>query len=237
MDNNRSMPTARAATFDVGLRAHFQKVYNMMALGLVLTGVVASLVASSPALFNATHGGILGLIIMLSPLGIVFFGLTPRKVQTMSASTVSGLYFLLTALFGVSLAYIFLAYTGGNIARVFFITAGMFGAMSIYGYTTKKDLSGMGSLMVMGLLGIIIASLVNIFLQSPMVYFVTSWISVIVFTGLIAWDTQFIKESYYHAADRDTSTKMATMGALSLYLNFLNLFLTLLHLFGGNNRN
>lgn len=237
MENrNYSVPQSQAATYDAGLRAHLQRVYNTMALGLVVTGVVAWFVAATPALFQAVHGTPLGLIVALAPLGIMFFGLTPRKVGTMSLGMVNGLYYLTTVLFGISLSYIFMVYAGGSIARVFFITAGMFAGMSIYGYTTRRDLSGMGSLMVMGLLGIIIASLVNIFLQSPMVYFVTSWISVIVFTGLIAWDTQYIKESYNSSYGRESSAKMAVMGALSLYLNFINLFMTMLRLFG-NQRN
>jgi uncharacterized protein len=237
MDNrNLAGASQTRATYDAGLRAHFQKVYNMMALGLVVTGATAYGVASTPELFRMFNGTILGLIVSLSPLGIIFFGLTPSRMNRMSVTAVSGLYYLLTALIGVSLSYIFMMYTGGNIARVFFITAGMFAATSIYGYTTRKDLTGLGSLMFMGLIGLIIASLVNIFLQSPMVYFVTSWIGVVVFTGLIAFDTQNIKESYSSTLGRDTAAKMAVMGALGLYLNFINLFIMLLRIFG-NSRN
>ncbi len=236
MENNRyTIPkSGAAASVDAGLRAHFQKVYNTMALGLILTGVTAYGVSSSPDLFRAFHGTFLGLIVALAPLGIIFFGLTPRRAQTMSLGAVTGLYYALTALIGISLSYIFLAYGNESIARVFFITAGMFAGTSIYGYTTRKDLSGMGSLMLMGLLGIIIASIVNIFMHSSMLQFVVSWASVIVFTGLIAWDTQYIKEAYRVSSGRETSAKMAVMGALSLYLNFINLFMTMLRLFGGN---
>lgn len=234
--NNQFQPSrsAGAVSYDAGLRAHFQRVYNMMALGLVITGALAYIVANTPALLQAVYGTPLQWVVMLAPLGIVFFGLTPRRVQTMSVGAVSGLYFLLTALFGVSLSFIFLVYSGSSIARVFFITAGMFAATSIYGYTTKKDLSSMGSLMIMGLIGIIIAGLVNIFMQSAMIQFVTSVIGVIVFTGLIAWDTQFIKESYSMSQSRDGSAKLAVMGALSLYMNFINLFMSLLRLMGSN---
>ncbi len=225
-----------AVTFDAGLQAHFRRVYNMMAGGLVVTGLIAWFVAHTPALLQAVYGTPLQWVVIFSPLLIIFFGLTPRRVATMSFGAVSGLYFLLTALFGVSLAYIFLIYSGQSIARVFFITAGMFAGMSILGYTTKKDLSGMGSLMMMGLLGIIIASIVNIFMHSAMVQFVSSVIGVIVFTGLIAWDTQYIKETYRASYGGDTAAKMAVMGALSLYLNFINLFMMLLRLMG-NSRN
>lgn len=237
MEPNRySIPKSREGSFDAGLQSHMQRVYNTMALGLVVTGFVAYFVASTPALLQAVYGTPLSWVVMLAPLGIIFFGLNPAKIQRMSMGTVSGLYYLLTALFGVSLSYIFLAYTHENIARVFFITAAMFAGTSIYGYTTKKDLSGMGGLMMMGLIGIIIASLVNLFMQSSMVNFVVSVIGVIVFTGLTAWDTQYIKESYRTSGGGESAAKMATMGALSLYLNFINLFMMLLRLMG-NSRN
>jgi FtsH-binding integral membrane protein len=234
MDNNRyTIPKARdTLVVDAGLREHMQRVYNIMAGGLVVTGVISMVVANTPALFQAVNGTILQWVVMLAPLGILFFGLTPAKVQRMSVSAVTGIYFLLTALFGVSLSYIYMMYTADSIARVFFITAAMFAATSIYGYTTKKDLSSMGSLMFMGLIGIIIASLVNLFLQSAMVHFVTSVIGVIVFVGLTAWDTQYIKESYAQSTGRDGAAKVAVMGALSLYMNFINLFMMLLRLFG-----
>lgn len=234
-DNRYTIPRSREAgtAVDAGLRAHMQRVYNAMAAGLVLTGTLAYAVSSTPNLREIYYSNsILQWVVILSPLAIVFFGLTPRRVQNMSIGAVTGLYLLLTALFGVSLSSIFLVYSAESIARVFFITAGMFAATSIYGYTTKKDLASMGSLMFMGLIGIIIASLVNIFLQSTMLHFVTSVIGVIVFTGLTAWDTQFIKESYRQAGAGEGAAKMAVMGALNLYLNFINLFMMLLRLFG-----
>lgn len=230
----RPQTAERAVTFDAGLQAHFRRVYNLMAGGLVVTGLIAWFVAHSPALLQAVYGTPLQWVVMLAPLGIVFFGLTPSKVQRMSFAAVTGLYFLLTALFGVSLAYIFLVYSGESIARVFFITAGMFAGMSILGYTTKRDLSGMASMLMMGLIGIIIASIVNIFMQSAMMQFVVSVIGVIVFTGLIAWDTQYIKETYRSSYSHESLSKMAVMGALSLYLNFINLFMMLLRLFGSS---
>lgn len=157
---NRQYTSApsREGAIDRGLQAYMQKVYNMMAAGLVVTGAISWFTYQTPALFQAVHGSILGIIIALSPLAVIFFGLTPSKVARMSAGAVSGLYFLLTGLIGLSMSYIFAVYSGESIARVFFITAGMFAATSIYGYTTKKDLSSMGSMMVMGVIGIIIAS-------------------------------------------------------------------------------
>lgn len=236
MQNDRyGLAKSGEKQIDAGLQAYMQRVYNMMSLGLVFTGAISYLVASTPQFVQAVHGTFLGLIIALAPLGIMFFGLNPRKLHAMSVGKVTGLYFLLTGLFGVSLSYIFLAYSTESIARVFFITASMFAATSIYGYTTKKDLTSLGSLMFMGLVGIIIASLINIFLRSEMLHFVTSAIGVLVFTGLTAWDTQRIKETYYAAHDRETLTKIAVMGALSLYLDFINLFIMLLRLFGNRN--
>lgn len=233
MEPNRStLSQTQAGTFDAGLQKYMQRVYNVMAAGLVLTGFVAYVTAQTPALFNAINGSLLGLVVALAPLGIIFFGLTPNKVARMSTAAVSGLYFLMTGLIGLSLSYIFVAYTGESVARVFFIAAGMFAATSIYGYTTKKDLSGMGSFLMMGLIGLIIAMLVNIFLQSTMMQFVISGIGVVLFAGLTAWDTQRIKETYHYSHGSVTLTKMATMGALSLYLDFINMFQFLLMIFG-----
>ncbi len=230
-----SKPQTRAQIFDAGLRTHMQRVYNMMAIGLVVTGVLAYAVASTPALMNLFYSNQIILIaVMLAPLGIIFFGLSPKRIQTMSVGKVAGLYLLLTALIGISLSSIFLVYSQASITRVFFITAGMFSVTSVYGYTTKKDLSGMGSLMIMGLIGIIIASIVNFFMQSTMMEFIISVIGVIVFTGLTAWDTQRIKETYSASDSHDSTMKMAIMGALSLYLDFINLFMMLLRLFGGS---
>jgi hypothetical protein len=223
---------SREGALDRGLQAYMQKVYNMMAAGLVVTGLISWFTYQTPALFQAVHGSWLGIVIALSPLAVIFFGLTPSKVMRMSSSAVNGLYFLLTALIGLSLSYIFAVYSGESIARVFFITAGMFAATSIYGYTTKKDLTSMGSFLIMGVIGIILASIVNIFLQSAAVQFAISVIGVIAFTGLTAWDTQRIKETYSSALGGTEMAKMATMGALNLYLDFINLFQFLLQLMG-----
>ncbi len=223
------------ATVDQGLRTYMQQVYNMMALGLVVTGVLAYGVGTSEELFQLFYSNaLIRWTVMLAPFGILLFGLTPAKMHKMSVGKVAGLYILFTALFGISLSSIFMIYSNESIARVFFITAGMFSATSIYGYTTRKDLTSMGSFMFMGLIGIIIASVVNIFMQSSAMHFVISVIGVIVFTGLTAWDTQKIKETYHASHGQDSLTKMAIMGSLRLYLDFINLFMMLLRLFGGS---
>jgi FtsH-binding integral membrane protein len=177
------------------------------------------------------YGSGIGFIVMLAPLGIVFF--MGAKIATMKTSTAQTLFWVFSILMGASLSYIFIAYTSTSIVRVFFITAGTFGAMSLYGYTTRRSLAGWGSFLMMGLIGIIIAMVVNIFLQSEMMHFVISVIGVLVFTGLTAYDTQRIKEAYAESDGQDVLVKKSIMGALSLYLNFINLFMMLLHLFGG----
>ena len=215
---------------DQGLRRYMLKVYNYMTSGLALTGVVAYLVAHT-GLFAAIYGSGLGMIVMLAPLGIVFF--MGFKIEKMKSSTAQALFWTFSLLMGISLSYIFIVYTDTSIMRVFFITAAMFGAMSLYGYTTKRSLARWGSFLFMGLIGVVVAMVVNIFLQSSMMHFVISVIGVIVFTGLTAYDTQRIKAVYVASDGQSVMTKKAVMGALSLYLNFINLFVMLLHLFGG----
>jgi hypothetical protein len=215
---------------DEGLRSYLLQVYNYMGLGLAITGAVAFLVAATPALYVPIFGTPLKWVVMLAPLGFVFF--LGAKIQTMSVSAAQITFWAFAAVMGLSMASIFLVFTGESIARVFFITAAMFGAMSLYGYTTKRDLSGWGSFLFMGLIGVIIALLVNIFLASAALQFAISVIGVLVFTGLTAYDTQRIKEMYYELDAADVATRKAIMGALSLYLNFINLFVMLLHLFG-----
>jgi FtsH-binding integral membrane protein len=188
------------------------------------------LVAATPALYEPIFTTPLKWVVMLAPLGFVF--VLSAKIQTMSLSAAQITFWAFAAVMGLSMASIFLVFTGASIARVFFITAAMFGAMSLYGYTTKRDLSGWGSFLFMGLIGIIIAMLVNIFLQSAALHFAVSVIGVLVFTGLTAFDTQRIKEMYYELDAADVATRKAIMGALSLYLNFINMFVLLLNLFG-----
>jgi FtsH-binding integral membrane protein len=230
---------AAAAEVDAGLRSYMLRVYNYMASGVALTGLVAALVASSPqitALFfqPGFRGGMtmtgLGWIATLAPLGIVLafsFGLA-----RMSAATAQGLYWVYSALMGVSMSTIFFVYTHTSITRVFFITAASFAGLSLYGYTTKKNLSGFGSFLIMGLIGIVIASLVNLFLASSMLQFVISVIGVLVFAGLTAYDTQKIRDLYWVGDGGEVASKKAVMGAFTLYLDFINLFIMLLRLFG-----
>ena len=231
----KSQTVSRASTYDVGLRTHFQSVYNTMAIGLVVTGAIAFLVSNSETLMQAIFGTPLAFVFMFAPLAFIFLGFNPRAIQRKSAAQLRTMFYAFSAVFGISMATIFLAYTGASIARVFFITAGMFAATSIYGYTTKKDLSGFAGLLVMGAIGLLIAIVVNLFLQSSMLQFVISGVGVLVYTGLVAWDTQNIKETYSAAHGEEANSKMAVMGALSLYINFLMLFQFLLSLIGNRN--
>jgi hypothetical protein len=222
-------PSWVGAQIDAGLRAHMQRVYSYMAGGLALTGIVAYAAAAS-GFYQAIADTPLIWIVMLAPLGFVLalsFG-----IQRMTTEMAMLLFWLYAAVMGLSLGGIFLVYTGTSIARVFFITAATYGAMSLYGYTTKTDLSRFGSFLMMGLIGIVIASLVNIFIGSNTLQFVISIIGVIVFVGLTAYDTQRIKEMYLESDTAEIAGKKAVIGALSLYLDFINLFMMLLQLFG-----
>ncbi|HZT17871.1 MAG TPA: Bax inhibitor-1/YccA family protein [Dongiaceae bacterium] len=221
---------AAAADIDVGLRQYMLKVYNYMTGGLVVTGLVAFFVANSPALLSAIFGTPLAWVVMLAPLGFVL--LFSFRLQRMSTGTAQLLYWAFAALMGLSLSTIFIVFTHASIARVFFITAATFAGMSLYGYTTRRDLAGLGSFMFMGLIGIVIASLVNIFLASSALQFAVSVIGVIVFVGLTAWDTQQIKEMYVEGETDEMGTKKAIFGALRLYLDFINLFIMLMQLLG-----
>jgi FtsH-binding integral membrane protein len=231
--------TAAAEQIDEGLRSYMLRVYNYMTTGLALTGIVAYLVATTPALLQLFYAQTpqgtvaptaLAWVAMLSPLAFVMvlsFG-----IQRMKASTAQLLFWLFAGVMGLSITHIFLTFTGASIARVFFITAATFAAMSLFGYTTRRDLSGFGSFLMMGLIGIIIASIVNIFIGSTVIQFAVSVIGVLVFVGLTAYDTQKIKEMYNELDGSEVAGKKAIMGALRLYLDFINLFMMLLHLFG-----
>jgi len=244
----RPLTRAEAAVVDEGLRAYMLRIYNYMVLGLAITGVAALgvymlSVTTDPALAVAKVRNImltnvgyalfvspLKWAVILAPLALVFF--LSFRIQSMRAATAQITFWIYAALVGVSLGSIFLIYTHTSIVRVFFITAASFGALSLWGYTTQRDLTGMGSFLMMGLIGVIIASLVNIFLRSSGLDWIISIIGVIVFAGLTAWDTQKIKEMYDPADPDAVSGRKAVMGALSLYLDFINLFLMLLRLFG-----
>ena len=219
-----------AIKIDEGLRAFMLKVYNYMGLGLALTGAVAFFTASSPAMMQAIHGTALSWLVMLSPLAFILvlsFG-----IQKLRPATAQALFWAFAGVMGLSLSSIFIVYTGTSIARVFFITAALFGAMSLYGYTTKKSLASWGSFLFMGLIGVIIAMVVNIFLASSALHFAISVIGVLIFTGLTAYDTQNIKQQYYEGDGAVIAEKKAIMGALRLYLDFINLFIMLMHLMG-----
>ncbi|HML08164.1 MAG TPA: Bax inhibitor-1/YccA family protein [Xanthobacteraceae bacterium] len=246
-DFDRNIATARPGyradrvAIDAGLRAYMIRVYNYMTAGVALTGLVAWFTFS--AAVTQTGAGLqltpfghmlfaspLMWVLVLAPLGLVMvmsFG-----INRLSAGTALTIFFVYAGLLGLSLASIFLVYTGASITRVFFISAATFGAMSLYGYTTQRDLTGVGSFMFMGLIGIIIASLVNIFLQSSALYWAISVIGVVIFVGLTAYDTQTIKEMYSPMDDGTVAGRKAVMGALRLYLDFINLFLMMLRLFG-----
>lgn len=225
---------ASSATYDQGLRNYMLGVYNYMALGLALTGLVAFWVSTSPTILHAIFGTGLHYVVMLAPLGFVLF--LGFRIQAMSLSTAQTVFWAFAMTMGLSLSSIFLVYTGASIAKTFFITAGTFAAMSLYGYTTQRDLSAMGSFLFMGLIGIILASLVNLFLRSSALEFAVSVMGVFIFTGLTAFDTQMIKGLYYSGDDSTAMGKKSIMGALQLYLDFINLFVYLLR-FIGDRRN
>jgi len=218
------------AVFDEGLRKHMLRVYNYMGLGLVVTGLVAFIVGTTPALYVPIFSSPLKWVVMLAPIAFVLF--FSFKIHSMSASTAQMTFWAFSAVMGLSLASVFLVFTGASIARTFFIAATMFGAMSLFGYTTKRDLSKMGSFLIMGLIGVMIASIVNIFLGSSALQFAVSVIGIIVFVGLTAYDTQNIKEQFAENYDHESQQKLAVSGALSLYLNFVNIFQLLLNFTG-----
>jgi uncharacterized protein len=226
--------------FDAGLRSYMLKIYNYMTLALLLTAVMAYGTLNFPPLMNimfniAPNGAflgttMLGMIITFAPLGIAIFffmGMAKMSVQTAQAS-----FWVFAAVMGMSLSYLGLVYTGQSLVRTFLICSAVFGSMSLYGYTTKRDLTSMGSFMVMGLIGLIVVSLINLYLQSPAIQFATSFIGVAIFMGLTAWDTQKLKNMYYSSGGGEMGQKTAIMGAFTLYLDFINLFLYLLRFLG-----
>ncbi|TIV51835.1 MAG: Bax inhibitor-1/YccA family protein [Mesorhizobium sp.] len=218
------------AVYDEGLRKHMLRVYGYMGLGLVVTGLVAFAVASTPALYVPIFSSPLKWVVMLAPLAFVM--LFSFKMQTMSAASAQAMFWAFCAVMGLSLASVFLVFTGTSIARTFFIAATMFGATSLYGYTTRRDLTQFSSFLIMGLIGVVIASLVNLFLGSTALQFAISVIGIAVFIGLTAWDTQTIKEQYAENFDAESQQKLAVFGAFSLYLNFINIFQLLLNFTG-----
>jgi FtsH-binding integral membrane protein len=242
--NNRlARATTATATYDAGLRAHMLRVYNYMTGALAVTGLVAYAVANTPALLNlffhevitASGSGyaptMLGYLVAFAPIGLVL--LFSFRLHAMSLGAAQTVFWSYAALLGASLSTIVLFYTTASVATAFFVTAAAFGSMSLYGYTTGRDLTGIGSFLFMGLIGLVVASLVNIFLQSAAINFMVSVLGVVIFTGLTAWHTQSIKQEYYMVGgDSTMAGKAAIRGALLLYMDFINIFLSLLRLMG-----
>lgn len=239
MENKFFATTSAQTSVDAGLRQYMMRVYNFMAGGLCMTALVAYLVANTSAVrlfFNVNPAGQvtgmsgLGWLSLFAPFIMIFaFGWVLNKG---TLRQVQGAFWGFAAIMGAALAPVVMMYTGASVTRIFLITAAMFGSMSIYGYTTKKDLTAMGSFMIMGVWGIIIASIVNLFLKSPGLYYALSFLTVVAFTALTAYDTQKIREMYTTQDSDDTATRKAVAGALSLYMDFINMFLALLRLFG-----
>lgn len=236
---NRAAGVTDQAAFDAGLRAHMVRVYNYMASGLALSGIVAFGIFSSAevaSLFFELQGdsvvglNLLGWVAILAPLGLLL--LASSRAAQMSVGAVQAVYWVVTGLMGVSLSLLLFRYTGASVARTFFVTAAAFGALSLYGYTTKRDLTAVGKFLFMGLIGIILAGLVNMFWPSGTMSFIISVAGVLIFAGLIAYDTQKIKEQYAGAWGSDAAEKVAIFGALSLYLDFVNLFQFLMMFLG-----
>jgi FtsH-binding integral membrane protein len=223
-----------SVAFDAGLRSHMLKVYNYMASGVLLTGIVALLFSrggeASPAFQVFANGGILAWVIMLSPLALVM--ILSFGINRISTPAAQALFWVYAVLMGLSLSTIFLIYTNGSIAQTFFASAAAFAGLSLWGYTTKKDLSAFGTFLIMGLVGLIIAMIINLFLKSSAMDMVISAIGVLLFAGLTAYDTQKIKSMYFAVAGSDFAGKAVVMGALTLYLDFINLFLFLLRFMG-----
>jgi FtsH-binding integral membrane protein len=239
----RGFGTATTAAIDAGLRAYMIRIYNYMAAGVALTGVTAWLTYNAAVVTDvsgkitgltsfgqAIFSGPLTIVLFLGTLGIVFF--LSFRIDKLQAGTAMALFMLYAGLLGLMLSSVFLSYTGASITRTFFISAASFGALSLYGYTTQRDLSPIGSFLIMGLFGIMIAMLVNMFLKSSGLDFAISAIGVLIFAGLTAWDTQKIKEMYDANDDGTVSGRKAVMGALTLYLDFINLFLFMLRFLG-----
>lgn len=232
---------SQAKAYDLGLRAYMLKIYNYMASALALTGVVAMFTANSPAMLSTLYrvnetGHLVGMsgfgwLVAFAPLGLVMWlGL---GINRLSSTAMQGIFWAYAGIMGLSLSSLLIMYTGESVAKTFFVTAGTFGAMSLYGYTTKKDLTGLGSFLMMGLIGLILASIVNIFLQSSGLGFAVSVIGVLIFVGLTAYDTQKLKDIYYQVSgDSEAMAKSSVMGALNLYMDFINIFIYMLRFMG-----
>ena len=225
-----------SADIDVGLRSHMNKVYALMSIGLFLTGGVAYIVGNNETLVMSLFTGMSRWVVMFAPLIVVFA--MGSMINRLKASTAQLIFYAFSALMGLSISYIFMIYTSVSIAQTFLVTAIAFAGLSLYGYTTKRNISGMGGFLIMGVIGLIVASIINLWMQSPALMYAISILGVLIFAGLTAYDTQKIKNTYVQMAQNGQSEwieKSAIMGALSLYLDFLNMFMFLLHLFGNRN--
>jgi uncharacterized protein len=232
MENRYTIPTSRSTTMDVGLRAHMSRVYNRMTLGVLVTAITAWFVASSPALMQFFLGGPQMYIVIFAPLAIIWFGFNPMR---MKSSQLAISFYALSALYGISFSVILFAFTRESVAQTFFIATAMFAGLSIFGYTTKRNLDGMGTFLVMGVWGLLIASIMNMFFQNPMMSNVIAGIGIIVFSGLTAFYTQQTKEMYNPAAGDEGNSRMAWVAALNLYISFVALFQYLIQIFGQRN--
>jgi hypothetical protein len=232
----KSSASISSANIDAGLRAHMNKVYALMSIGLFLTGGVAYIVGNNETLVMSLFTGMSRWVVMFAPLVVVFA--MGSMINRLRASTAQLIFYAFSALMGLSISYIFMIYTSVSIAQTFLVTSIAFAGLSLYGYTTKRNISGMGSFLIMGVIGLIVASIVNIWMQSPALMYAISVIGVLIFAALTAYDTQKIKNTYIQMAQNGQNEwieKSAIMGALSLYLDFLNMFMFLLHLFGNRN--
>jgi len=227
---NRTAAMGTQARYSEGLRLHMLGIYRYMGIGLALTGMIAFAIAATPALAAAIFGTPLKWVAMLAPLAFIFF--FSFRIDRMTTATARTAFYAFAAVMGVSMASIFLVYTNTSIANAFFTAAAMFAGLSLWGYTTKRNLTGMGTFLFVGLIAIILVSIVNIFLGSSMLQILISVAGVAIFAGLTAWDTQRLKSEYLHFAGTEAAEKLAVMGALSLYLNFINMFQFLLALMG-----
>ena len=230
MQPQRSETKVQSKTYDAGLAAYLQSIYNRMTAGVFITALTAWIVSSSPALMNLFLGGPQAYIVMFAPLAVLWFGFNP---STMDSGRLKMSFGLISLLYGISFAVIFLVFTGESIAKAFFIASGMFAGLSIFGYTTKKNLDGLGNFAIMGIWGVFLMSLVNLVLKEPMLFDLVSGLGIIAFAGLTAWQTQSMKETYNANIPAEALSRMSWMCALNLYIAFIALFQYILHFVGG----
>ncbi len=226
----RTQTADRAVAFDAGLRSHMQRVYNRMSVGVLITALTSYLVAHTPALLQLFLGGPQAYLVMFAPLAIVWFGFNPA---TMSSNRLRASFFAISVLYGISFAVIFMAFTEASIARAFFVATGMFAGLSIFGYTTKKNLDALGTFAVMGVWGALILAIINMFVGSAGLMDLIAGIGIIAFSGVTAWQTQATKEMYRASAGDETNSRMAWASALTLYISFIAIFQYVLRFMGG----